>query len=365
MFSLIFTGDVHFGDSYGDHGVFDSEILKTCRQSRHVVVNVEGPITSSAPRPVSGFLLHSHPRCTPMLEALGHCVFDLANNHILDHDTTGLCDTMCIAAERGWTSFGAGENLAQALKPCVITDSTMTVGVLGVCGPGVPFAGVASAGVFGDKPEALIRRRIRALKEQARWVVVVYHGGEEFTHIPLPARRRKLLRYLSHGADVVVAHHAHCVQRYERVGGKFVFYGLGNLIFDLDRHRHVEGTDESVLLSLSFGEQMIDFSPHFTRHDRDARRVLSVPSNTNFYEITRRTYVQEWGAEACRRLASYWNSGHEMLVRDNLRQQCVYCWKKLRRVASLLSVCVGDKYGLIRPYIVGGVLHHLRRWFVA
>lgn len=361
MFTLTFTGDVHLGDAYADSHAFDPAVLQACRASDGVVFNVEGPITALSPRRGPGFLLHSHPRGVRVLESLGKVVFDLANNHILDHGPEGLSETIGVAAARGWPCVGAGETLGRASAPVMFGAGSVTVGVLGVCGPGVSFAGKESPGVFGDRPAGVVRRRIRELKTRVRWVVVVYHGGEEFNHVPLPGRRRKLLRYARWGADVVVAHHAHCVQRYERVGGKLVFYGLGNLVFDLDHHKRMQGTDESVLLVLTFSEHSVDFRPLFTRNDRVVRRVLAAPTNEHFREITRCTYPREWGAEAASRLRSFWSSGHEKPAGKAWGPRGLYVWRKLRRAAGLLWVCISDRHGLTRPYIVGGVLHHLRR----
>ena len=357
---VMFTGDVHLGPAYKDERLFDDDIREACRKSNYVVVNVESPITYGHPSKIPGCVLHSDPKSANVLQAFGNNILNLANNHVLDHGVAGLRDTLQFAKDRGWSCVGAGENFADASAPCLLEHHGITVGILSVCWLGVPFAGKSSPGVFGDSPESHVRKQICDLRRRTRWVVVVYHGGEEFAHIPLPARRKKLLRYLSFGAHVVVAHHAHCVQRYERVGEKLVFYGLGNLVFDLDYHRNHAGTDESVLLSLSFSKQSINYRPLFTRHDRNQRRVLKVPSNPNFSEITERSYAQEWGAEASRRLKSYWNTGHVNLPRNNWKQKSFYYRKKVRRVARLLYTCVFDKYGLTRPYIIGGVMHHLR-----
>ncbi len=360
---IMFTGDVHLGPAYDDPALFDEEIRRACGESHYVVINVEGPITSSPPMAIPGHVLHSDCRSANVLYALGNNVFDLANNHILDHGVAGLRDTIQFAEARGWLSLGAGENLALASAAQILRRGGVTVGLLAVCGKGVPFAGSSSPGVFGDVPEGRVRSRIRELRKSVRWLVVAYHGGEEYSHVPMPARRRKLMRYLRYGADVVVAHHAHCVQRYEQVGEKCIFYGLGNMVFDLDCHREHAGTDESVLLCLSFSDRSMTFRPLFTRHDRDRRTVSAIGSNPNFSPLTASSYKWEWGIDASRRLKSYWDAGHEGLSRNGWRDSIAFYWKKLRRVGGLVVACKRDKHGLVRPYILGGVMHHLRLLF--
>ncbi len=359
---MIFTGDVHLGPAYNDERLFSDDIRELCRKSDYVVVNVEGPITDSLPSKTGRFVLHSSIRSANALRAFGKIIFSLANNHILDHGVTGLRDTIQYALQHGWLHIGAGDNLAQAKNGQIVRSGCLSVGLLAVSGVGVSFADSSSPGVFGDDPENLLKKRIHEFKKHVRWLVVIYHGGEEFTHIPMPARRSKLLRYLSYGADIVVAHHAHCVQRYERVGEKYVFYGLGNLVFDLDHHCHVEGTDESILLSLSFTENEVSFNPVFTKHERSQKKVFVIQKNANFSQTSNKSYAREWGNEAARHLDMYWNSGHNKLQRSNWKQNSLYCLKKLRRAVGLLVICVYDKGGLVRPYIIGGVAHHITSW---
>ena len=66
---------------------------------------------------------------------------------------------------------------------------------------------------------------------------MVYHGGDEFFHVPMPYIRKQLKGYLDWGCDIVVAHHPHVVQGYEMLGKKAIFYSLGNFIFDTDYQR--------------------------------------------------------------------------------------------------------------------------------
>ncbi len=358
---ITFTGDVHLGAIYADGQLFADGIREACRSSDAVVVNMEGPVTAGPPMPIPGAVLHSDPQSAEALRGLGRVMLDLANNHILDHGPAGLMDTLRFAGERGWPCLGAGENRQRAMEPCVLERSGIRVGLLGVCWHGVPFAGAHSPGVFGDSPERRVRARIRELKRRVRWVVVIYHGGEEFTHVPLPARRNKFLRYLAAGADVVVAHHAHCVQRYERAAGKHVFYGLGNLVFDHSPHRQFEGTDESVLLTLEFGQDDIRFRPLFTRQDRDGKRVLAVPSNPNFRPITPATFAREWGEEAHARLIYYWRKGHEHLSLETWPQRLRYGWRKSLRTVDLIWSFIRDRYGLKRAFILGGIRHGIRQ----
>jgi poly-gamma-glutamate synthesis protein (capsule biosynthesis protein) len=61
-------------------------------------------------------------------------------------------------------------------------------------------------------------------------VVVSYHGGCEYVDTPLEGTRAKLRAAVQAGADVVLGHHPHVLQRIEFVDGRPIFYSLGNLL---------------------------------------------------------------------------------------------------------------------------------------
>lgn len=85
-----------------------------------------------------------------------------------------------------------------------------------------------------------------------------------------------------------------------------------------------------------------------------------VGTNPHFYEVTASSYQREWGIEASRHLRLYWNARHEGLARNGWGNALIFYWQKLRRVGGLILMAVHDRSGLIRPHIVGGVLHHVR-----
>lgn len=73
------------------------------------------------------------------------------------------------------------------------------------------------------------------------------HWGREHQHEPSPRQLARAVE-LSAGSsvDVILGHHAHAVQPFDRINGTWVVYGHGNL---LARHRVPRGTTEEGLLS--------------------------------------------------------------------------------------------------------------------
>jgi poly-gamma-glutamate synthesis protein (capsule biosynthesis protein) len=65
----------------------------------------------------------------------------------------------------------------------------------------------------------------------AQFVVVQLHWGQEYQSAPTAAQRTLAHELLaSPDVDVIIGHHVHVVQPIERVGDKYVVYGLGNFL---------------------------------------------------------------------------------------------------------------------------------------
>jgi poly-gamma-glutamate capsule biosynthesis protein CapA/YwtB (metallophosphatase superfamily) len=65
-------------------------------------------------------------------------------------------------------------------------------------------------------------------------LVVSIHQGVEYSAYTDRASRKLAKAVVEAGADIVVCHHSHVVQAYERVKNSLVFYGLGNFLLDIN-----------------------------------------------------------------------------------------------------------------------------------
>ena len=107
--------------------------------------------------------------------------------------------------------------------------------------------------------------------------MLIIHGGEEFSDLPLPYVRKFYHKLLSLGADIIVGHHPHVPQNYEIIGNKVIFYSLGNFIFDTDYQRHFSHTDNCVLLTIHFSKTSFNFEGKGCWIDR-SRNVVEASS---------------------------------------------------------------------------------------
>jgi poly-gamma-glutamate synthesis protein (capsule biosynthesis protein) len=105
-----------------------------------------------------------------------------------------------------------------------------------------------------DAPDVagILAGAARARRAGADVVVASVHCCVEYVSDETAAQRaiaRTLLA--SPDVDLVLGHHAHVVQPFERIGGKWVAYGLGNGLAEHSRPAHA-GTEDSVIARFTF-----------------------------------------------------------------------------------------------------------------
>ena len=83
-----------------------------------------------------------------------------------------------------------------------------------------------------DMDVARMRLDVAAMKGRADAIVVSMHGGVEYWTRVHPWQTRFARAAIEAGARVVVGHHPHVAQPWERYRGGVIFYSLGNLVFD-------------------------------------------------------------------------------------------------------------------------------------
>ncbi len=91
------------------------------------------------------------------------------------------------------------------------------------------------AGRDGKKvliPSSDLLQKLRLAKALSNWVIVYIHWGTELMDWPNAQQQQQAQWLISHGADVIVGHHPHVVQKLDCIQGKPVFFSLGNHVFD-------------------------------------------------------------------------------------------------------------------------------------
>ncbi len=275
---VAFLGDTLFGYPPGVRVEVDPSLPRLLAECDHVVVNQEGPLTTAPPSFHSGAVLASAPAAASDLAALGVSVATLANNHMLDHGREGLEETLCLLAENGIKTVGAGRTRAEAQAPCLLDLPSGPMAIVACTDHCRTRSPAEEALVACPVDVGALKRRIGRLREQGHLVCVQYHGGQEFFRVPWP-RRRRILQTLSRaGAQIVIAHHAHVFQGMQADKDRIIAYGLGNFYLNTTGCAKRKGTGTGLVLAVE-----IDASgPYAVRHlfvrtdiDRPAVRLLT------------------------------------------------------------------------------------------
>lgn len=233
-----------------------------------VFVNLECPLTTRGSPADKHVAFRSDPGLAHELRAAGIDVATVANNHLFDYGVEGMYDTMDALRAAGVAAVGAGANLAEALVPAVLTaaglrvafvglSSTLPVGSAaavdrqGMAPVRVTTSYVIDSAALDETPGAapVVETRcwpedvvaataaVMAAKRAADVCVVGIHWGVPNGWVaqfqdPVATYQRPLADALvSAGADVIVGHHPHVLHGIDVIGGRPVFYSLGNFMF--------------------------------------------------------------------------------------------------------------------------------------
>lgn len=280
------------------------------------IANLEAPITThevGAPAKVNLKTRANHLRASFGRLPAALC---LANNHIMDYGERGFRDTLETLDESGIPYFGAGTLDEDCRNPLVIPIGTERLGLCGyVCrSTHAVFATHTNPGVRDIHLPAIQRDIRRARELGADRVVVHMHWGIEEIHLPKPDDRKIAKQILDMGADLIIGHHAHCLQPYEVYNRKHVFYGLGNCVFpDLDvpsfftsegvstrnfvkRQQYWNRRSQGVEYELASGRirvKALDFHGNTLRQTSDGVREgsLHMENSSTYEKRFRRTYT--------------------------------------------------------------------------
>lgn len=222
--------------------------------------NLEAPLTDA---PVKPFRDKNEPyyfrvpaRFVRTLILAGFDALSLANNHIKDCGTEGVLDSLRMLRAAGIAPVGAGADDADARRPVTLADNGVRVTFLAydLVPPVSVRAGPGRPGAAWAQPEEIVAD-IVAARAGADAVVVSLHWGPEYADerkLPPPSADRVALarRLVDAGADAILGHHSHAVERIERYRRGVIAYGLGNFVFagtSLNAHRL------SVIVRLALG----------------------------------------------------------------------------------------------------------------
>jgi len=268
MATIIIGGDIYPGpDSIGflksgDAATVFEGLIAPLQKCDLAIANLEGPLVRQT-TPIEKIGPHHafEQECVKGLKNAGFGVFNLGNNHIMDHGKEGLENTLQVCQEHGIACVGAGENLETAGRLLIQKVNGTRIAILSYTEHEF---GMATETEPGTHPIDAIHfvRTVSARRQEWDFLVVLLHAGNEYYPYPRP-RLRNLARFMvEQGAGAVVFQHSHCAGCYEEYRGGHIIYGQGNLLFDTQGARPCEMEGFLVSLQIDHAGTSIKFVPY-------------------------------------------------------------------------------------------------------
>ena len=236
------------------------------------VCHVETPMGPGEPH---GYPLFNTPaQLAAAIHQTGWDACDTASNHTLDQGQAGVDATITALDAAGVAHTGSWSGPDGPTRPLIIKAKGVKVAWLAYTKMtnGIPLPAPYSVAV-ATAPRILADAR-SARQQGAQVVVVNLHAGEEYQSQPSDFQSQLVSQLVaSQDITAVVGQHVHVVQPIEKVGGKFVVFGEGNLLSNQSSNCcPVESQDGLIaLLHLTVtGKRSIvtsvDYIPTWVRH---------------------------------------------------------------------------------------------------
>ena len=183
------------------------------------IANLETVFTESKKKADKAYCFHGPPEYVKILELGSVEAVNIANNHIYDFFQKGFDDTVATLNNSSVEYFGYD-----------------TYRVMDIRGVKVGLAGFhIGGGGWSDKKKA-VTKALETLRAQADLVVISFHWGIEGNY-KQSGDQQSLAHYcIDNGADLVLGHHPHTLQRIETYKGHTIAYSLGNFCFGGNRN---------------------------------------------------------------------------------------------------------------------------------
>ncbi len=198
--------------------------------------NLETPLMDGNPVPSGTMSFRADLENASSLKKAGFNLLSLANNHTGNMGRTGFLETFRVLENENINFIGAGINIEESYAGKIIDVSGLKIGFLAYTDdmfthvsqkPGVDSPGSSSM------QDSDLEKDIENIKNRgAEYIIISMHSGHEYHDVPNWYQEAFAREAIDFGADLIIGHHPHVVQTVEKYNDKYIFYSLGNFIFD-------------------------------------------------------------------------------------------------------------------------------------
>jgi len=242
---MVLAGDImlergveYMVEKYGS-GDFKFPFLKIAdylKGADIVFANLEGPISDKGIKVGSIYSFRHKPESMGGLNYAGFNVISLANNHAFDYGREALENCLTRLSNVGIDYVGAGFSEDEAYSPLIKEIKDTKIGFLAYTnlGPETWKARGDNSGIawIDEEQLGLVKSQIEKAKGEVDILIVSLHAGEEYQETPAQFQVDFAKMAVDAGANIIAGHHPHVVQPNEKYKEGWIFYSLGNFIFD-------------------------------------------------------------------------------------------------------------------------------------
>ncbi len=253
-------------------------------------------------------------------------LLSLANNHSYDQGLDGCKSTLDLVNQYSIKNSGISITKNDTNRFIFFTVKNITIGYYAFTfslngliedqGDQSPYINYIS--YSNTKEFNKLCKNITAAKKLADVIIVSYHCGKEYSTSPDTSQLYNIKKLSEAGADVVLAHHPHVLQKVEKLeNGTLVAWSLGNYISAQTRYGHLRGmelrsdyqyilTSESIVLKFDIYKvknkilienirgipffnicysKVINKKRYFFFNNQPMENILKMDSNNNIYDI--------------------------------------------------------------------------------
>lgn len=231
---LFFTGDFVISQYKNQKNILSDQLKEKIKNCDIKCCNFEGPIIQNnynKQRKIGPNIFNNEEIANIAIKD-GFNLFCIANNHIFDYGEQGMKKTIKYFKEKKVDYVGADLEKNKIYEPILKNINNQKICIINVAENGF------GAAVEDDKYGYAYMLHEKVLAQISKYssigysVILICHAGVEHVEIPLPEIRNLYKKYIDFGAELVIAHHPHVVQGWEKYKGKEIFYSLGNFAFD-------------------------------------------------------------------------------------------------------------------------------------
>ena len=236
---LIAFGDVNLGRNLGkillkgDTLYPFRKIADTLAAYDLVFANLESPLSDQngeTEDPRNNYVFTGPPSGAWSLRQGGVTVVATSNNHAMDYGWRAQRETLENLDSAGVIHAGSGRTAGEAYAPARMSVNGVTIAFFGCTAiMNIRPNGWDTLVAYSDT--ARLFPEIRKLRDSVDFIVLSYHGGDEYTDrstVRTVAFTRAAART---GVDLVLGHHPHVPHGIVRESGSVIAHSLGNFVF--------------------------------------------------------------------------------------------------------------------------------------